>query len=142
MRRTVLIYGVALAALTAILKIIEYRFLVRDISLEIYVGLVAIVFVMVGVWAGRRLAKPRVEVVVASPEFELDETELQRRGITRREYEVLELIDQGLSNKEIAEKLFVSDSTVKTHTSNIFSKLDARRRTEALRRAKELRLLP
>ncbi|MDZ7343234.1 MAG: response regulator transcription factor, partial [candidate division KSB1 bacterium] len=71
-----------------------------------------------------------------------NEPELQRLGISKREYEVLELIAQGLSNQEIAKKLFISLNTVKTHSSNLFLKLDARRRTEAIRRAKELRLLP
>lgn len=142
MRRTILIYGIALAVLISVLKLMEYKFFVRDISLEIYVGLVAVVFVAIGVWVGQRLVRPKVKVVMSSPDFAVDVAQLQRLGITRREYEVLELIDKGLSNKEIAESLFVSASTVKTHTSNIFSKLDARRRTEALRRAKELRLLP
>ena len=142
MRKTILIYGSALAALIAVLKLIEYRFFVRDISLELYIGLVAILFVVVGVWAGRKLTQPKVRVVIAPPDFTVDEKELERLGITPREYEVLELIDQGLSTKEIADKLFVSTSTIKTHTSNILSKLDARRRTEAIKRAKELRLLP
>ncbi len=141
MRKTILLYGAALAALIAILKLIEYRFFFRDISLELYIGLVAVLFVIVGVWAGRKLTQPKIEVLIPPADFQIDETELRRRGITRREYEVLELIDLGLSNKEIAEKLFVSASTVKSHTSNIFAKLDVRRRTEALRRAKELRLL-
>lgn len=142
MWRTLLIYGAALAVLVSVLKLIEYRFLVRDISLEIYIGLVAVVFVAVGVWVGRKLSRPRIRVVGSMSEFEIDEHALQRLGITPREYEVLELIDQGLSNKEIAGKLFVSDSTVKTHISNILSKLDARRRTEALRKAKELGIIP
>lgn len=142
MRKTIILYGASLAALTAILKLIEYRFFVRDISLELYIGLVAVLFVIIGVWAGRKLTQPKVEVLIPPTDFQIDEQELRRLGITRREYEVLELIDLGLSNKEIAERLFVSTSTVKTHTSNIFAKLDARRRTEAIRRAKELRLIP
>ena len=142
MRKTILIYGSALAVLIVVLKLIEYRFFVRDISLELYIGLTAFLFVIVGVWAGRKLTQPKVHVVYAPTEFKVDERELERLGITPREYEVLELIDQGLSTKEIADKLFVSTSTIKTHTSNILSKLDARRRTEAIKRAKELRLLP
>src|SRR5687768_3242335 len=141
MRKTILIYGSALAVLIAVLKLIEYRFFVRDISLELYIGIIAVLFVVVGAWAGRRLSQPKVRVVIARPDFKVDEKELERIGITPREYEVLELIDQGLSTKEIADKLFVSASTVKTHTSNILSKLAARRRTEAIKRAKELRLL-
>jgi two-component system, NarL family, response regulator LiaR len=140
MRKTILIYGVALAALTGVLKFIEYRFFVRDLSLEFYLGLVAILFAGLGVWAGLRLT--RRKVVIANPDFKLNEPELQRLGISKREYEVLELMAQGLSNQEIADKLFVSLNTVKTHSSNLFMKLDARRRTQAVRRAKEFGLLP
>jgi DNA-binding CsgD family transcriptional regulator len=140
MRKTILLYGIALAGLTAILKFIEYRFFIRDLSLEIYLGFVATFFTGLGVWAGRRLT--RKKVIIANPDFKLNEIELRRRGISQREYEVLELIAQGLSNREIAKKLFVSLNTVKTHSSNIFMKLNARRRTEAIRRAKELQLLP
>jgi NarL family two-component system response regulator LiaR len=140
MRKTILIYGVALAALTGILKFIEYRYFVRDLSLEFYLGLVAILFAGLGVWAGLRLT--RRKVVIANPDFKLNEPELQRLGISKREYEVLELMAQGLSNQEIADKLFVSLNTVKTHSSNLFMKLDARRRTQAVRRAKEFGLLP
>ena len=140
MRKTILIYGVALAALTVILKFIEYRYFVRDLSLEFYLGVVAILFTGLGVWAGLRLT--RRKVVIANPDFKLNEPELQRLGISKREYEVLELMAQGLSNQEIADKLFVSLNTVKTHSSNLFMKLDARRRTQAVRRAKEFGLLP
>ena len=140
MRKTILLYGIAMAALTGVLKFFEYRFLVRDLSLEFYVGALAVLFTGLGVWVGMRLT--RRKVVIASPEFKLNEPELQRLGISKREYEVLELIAQGLSNQEIAEKLFVSLHTVKTHSSNLFMKLDARRRTQAIHRAKELGLLP
>ncbi len=140
MRKTIILYGVALAALTGILKFIEYRFIVRDLSLEFYLGVVAVLFAGLGVWAGQRLT--RRKVVIATPDFKLNEPELQRLGISKREYEVLELMAQGLSNQEIADKLFVSLNTIKTHSSNLFVKLDARRRTQAVRRAKELGLLP
>lgn len=140
MRKTIILYGVALAALTGILKFIEYRYLVRDFSLEFYLGAVAVLFTGLGVWTGRRLT--RRKVVIAMPDFKLNDGELQRLGISKREYEVLELMAQGLSNQEIADKLFVSLNTIKTHSSNLFMKLDARRRTQAVRRAKELGLLP
>jgi two-component system, NarL family, response regulator LiaR len=140
MRKTILLYGVAMAALTGILKFIEYRYFVRDFSLEFYLGAVAVLFTAVGVWAGMKLT--RKKVIVAGADFKLNEPELQRLGISKREYEVLELMAQGLSNQEIADKLFVSLNTVKTHSSNLFMKLDARRRTQAIHRAKELGLLP
>jgi NarL family two-component system response regulator LiaR len=140
MRKTIILYGVALAALTVILKFIEYRFFVRDLSLEFYLGVVAVLFAGLGVWAGQRLT--RRKVVIATPDFKLNDGELQRLGISKREYEVLELMAQGLSNQEIADKLFVSLNTIKTHSSNLFVKLDARRRTQAVRRATELGRLP
>jgi DNA-binding CsgD family transcriptional regulator len=140
MRKTILLYGIAMAALIGVLKFFEYRFLVRDLSLEFYLGAVAVLFTGLGVWVGLRLT--RRKVVIATPEFKVNEPELQRLGISKREYEVLELIAQGLSNQEIAERLFVSLNTVKTHSSNLFMKLDARRRTQAIHRAKELGILP
>ena len=140
MRKTIIFYGIALAALTGVLKFIEYSFWVRDLPLEYYLGMVAIFFTGLGIWAGLKLT--RRKVIVVTPDFKLNEPELQRLGISKREYEVLELIAQGLSNQEIAEKLFVSLNTIKTHSSNLFMKLEVRRRTEAIRRAKELRLLP
>ena len=140
MRKTILLYGIALAVLTALLKFIEYRFLVSDLSLEFYLGAVALLFTGLGIWAGLKLT--RRKVVVVTPNFRLDEAQLERFAISKREYEVMELMAHGLSNREIAAKLFVSTNTVKTHSSNLFMKLEARRRTEAIRRAKELRLLP
>lgn len=140
MRKTILIYGTALAALIAFMKFIEYRFFMKDLSLEFYLGIVAMLFTGLGIWVGLRLT--RKKVVIAAPDFQLNEPELQRLGLSKREYEVLELIAQGLSNQEIAGKLFVSPNTVKTHSSNLFMKLGVRRRTEAIRRAKELGLLP
>lgn len=129
-----------MAVLFGALKFLEYSYFVRDIPLEIYVGLVAVGFAILGAWAGRRLTSPKI--VKLDPDFEIDEFEIERLGISKREYEVLQLIAQGLSNQEIADKLFVSTSTVKTHVSNILAKLDANRRTHAVRRAKELRIIP
>jgi NarL family two-component system response regulator LiaR len=142
MRRTVIIYGVAMAALLGLLKVIEYRYLVRDIPLEFYIGVVAMMFTGLGIWAGLRLTRPKIiEIEVAGP-FERDEAALKKLGISRREFEVLELIAAGLSNQHIADCLFVSTSTIKTHVSNVLTKLDASRRTEAIARAKELRIIP
>lgn len=140
MRRTILIYGVAMAVLIGLLKFVEYRFIVRDIPLEFYIGIVAVTFTALGIWAGLRLTRPKV-IETGTPFF-LDEANLRKVGISKREYEVLELIAQGLSNQEIADKLFVSVSTIKTHAANIFAKLDARRRTQAIQRAKELNIIP
>lgn len=133
-----------MAALLGILKFIEYQYFVRDLPLEFYIGLIAAMFTGLGIWAGLKLTRPKVirEVVETNSPFQLDEANLQKLGLSRREFEVLELMAAGLSNQEIAEKLFVSTSTVKTHVSNVLGKLDAQRRTQAVQRAKELRIIP
>jgi NarL family two-component system response regulator LiaR len=142
MLRTILLYGLAMAALIALLKLVEYKYLIRDIPLEFYIGVVALMFTALGIWAGLRLTRPRViEVEVHGP-FERDDQAIKQLGISKREFEVLELIAAGLSNHDIANRLFVSTSTVKTHVSNVLAKLDASRRTEAIARAKELRIIP
>jgi DNA-binding NarL/FixJ family response regulator len=142
MRKTIIIYGIAMAALLALLKLVEYKYLVRAIPLEFYIGLIAILFTALGIWAGLRLTRPTIKLIDTSLPFEIDQANLQKLGISKREYEVLELISGGLSNQEIAEKLFVSTSTVKTHVSSILAKLDASRRTQAISRAKEFRIIP
>ena len=146
MKKTVLIYGLAMAALILVLKVIEYKFLVRDISMEIYIGLVAIFFTVLGVWAGSKIIERKTvikEVMVErADEFTLDEQQMKKLGISQREYEVLQLMSEGLSNQEIADKLFISLPTVKTHSTNLYTKLDVKRRTQAVQKAKELQLIP
>lgn len=148
MRRHVLLYGLLGGLLIAVLKVIEYRWLVVEYSVEIYGGLVAALFATLGVWLGLRLTRPKETVVVrevmvpAPAEFVRDERQLASLGITPRELEVLELIAAGLSNREIAARVFVSENTVKTHSSRVFDKLGARRRTQAVQLGKELRLIP
>jgi DNA-binding CsgD family transcriptional regulator len=148
MRKHVLLYGLLGGVLIAGLKLIEYRWLVVEYSVEIYAGLVAAVFAGLGLWLGRKLIRPRETVVVrevmvpAPAEFVRDQTKLESLGITPRELEILELIALGLSNKEIAARAFVSENTVKTHSSRVFDKLGARRRTQAVQLGKALRLIP
>jgi len=140
MKRIVILYGLALAVLVFLLKYLEYRLIVHDLSIEFYIGLVALFFTGLGIWAGLKLT--RKQIVIVGPDFFLNEAELNRLGISRREHDVLELMAKGLSNKEIADKLFVSLNTVKTHSSNLFLKLEVSRRTQAVQRGKELRLIP
>ncbi|HNV28830.1 MAG TPA: LuxR C-terminal-related transcriptional regulator [Cyclobacteriaceae bacterium] len=140
MKRIVILYGLALAVLVFLLKYLEYRLIVHDLSIEFYIGLVALFFTGLGIWAGLKLT--RKQVVIMGPDFLLNEAELNRLGISKREHDVLELMAKGLSNKEIADKLFVSLNTVKTHSSNLFLKLEVSRRTQAVQRGKELRLIP
>lgn len=140
MKKTIILYGLSLGAFVILLKVFEYRLFVHDLSLEIYVGIVATLFTGLGIWAGLRLT--RKKIVLVTPDFHLDQSVLERLGISKREHEVLELMVQGLSNQEIADKLFVSVNTIKTHSSNLFQKLGVSRRTQAIQRAKELRLIP
>ncbi len=148
MRKHVLLYGLLLGVLIAALQLIEYRWLVVEHSVEIYGGLVAAVFAAVGIWLGLRLTRRTESVVVrevmvpASVNFVRDQSKLESLGITPRELEILELIAEGLSNREIAARVYVSENTVKTHSSRVFDKLGARRRTQAVQMGKELRLIP
>jgi len=157
MKRHVLIYGLVGGVLIVVLKLTEYRFLVLEHSLEIYGGLTAATFATLGIWLGYKLTgRPRVVVkevelpaqaaALQSPlpgePFLPNERKCEELGITPRELETLGLIAQGLSNREIADKLFVSENTVKTHSSRVFGKLGARRRTQAVQLGKEMGLLP
>ena len=144
----VLVYGLLAGALIAVLNLIQYRWLVVAHSVEIYGGLIAALFAGLGIWLGLKLTRPKETVVVrevmipAPIDFIRDDAKVESLGITPRELEILELIAAGLSNKEIAERVFVSENTVKTHSSRVFDKLGARRRTQAVQRGKELRLIP
>lgn len=154
MKKLILGYGLLGGILIAALKLIEYRFLVVEHSLEVYGGIVALLFSALGIWLGLKLTRPRervvvkevpvpIEVPVPSPgPFVLNTARQEQLGITRRELEVLELIAAGLSNREIAERLYVSENTVKTHSGRVLEKLNARRRTQAVQRAKEAGLIP
>ena len=148
MKKTILVYGLLGGVLTAVLKLVEYRFLVLEHSLEIYGGIVALLFSVLGIWLGLKLTKKKEVLIVkevrvpASQPFALNEERLKNLGITKRELEILELIAQGMSNREIAEKLFVSENTVKTHSSRLFDKLSAKRRTQAVQIGKDMGLIP
>ncbi len=145
MPKHVLAYGVVGGILIAGLKFIEYRWLVVEHSLEIYGGLVAAVFAGFGVWLGLRVTRPArvvVREVPAAAAFVRDEGKVQELALTGRELEILALLAEGLSNREIAERLFVSENTVKTHASRVFGKLGARRRTQAVQIGREWRLIP
>lgn len=143
-----LIYGLCGGALIIVLRLIEYRFLVVEHSMEIYGGLIALLFAVVGVVLGLKLTRKKEVIVLkevlvpTSAPFALNEQRLRELSITRRELEILELIANGMSNREIADKLFVSENTVKTHSSRLFDKLSAKRRTQAVQIGKELGLIP
>jgi DNA-binding CsgD family transcriptional regulator len=147
-KKHILIYGLCGGILIAVLKLVEYRFLVVEHSIEIYGGLIALLFAGLGIWLGLKLTRKK-EVVVfkevmvsAAVPFAVNADRLRELGVTPREREILELIAKGMSNREIAEKLFVSENTVKTHSSRLFDKLGAKRRTQAVQMGKELGLIP
>jgi len=147
MRKQVMIFGLVGGVLITLLQWTEFHFIVLEHSVAIYGVLIAVLFAGAGIWLGTRLLAPReriVEVTVtAASKQDLipDEAARERLGITPREMEVLQLVARGLSNREIGETLFVSENTVKTHCSRAFDKLGARRRTEAVKRSKELGLI-
>lgn len=146
MKRDILILGIAGGLLISLLRWSEYRFLVLEHSLQIYGALVAAIFAAAGIWLGHRFAASRPQSATSpspAPEpFAPNEQRRDQLGITRRELEILSLVAQGLSNREIAGKLFVSENTVKTHCSRAFDKLGASRRTQAMQRGKQFGLLP
>jgi len=147
--KTTIIYSISLAFLLFLLKWIELRFIIFDHSFEIYIGFIAVIFTALGIWLALKLSKPKVEtvivekeIIVAQPEaFTINEAELEKLHLSNREYEALQLLAQGYSNEEIARKLFLSLSTVKTHNRNLFVKLDVKRRTQAIEKAKRLRII-
>lgn len=151
--RRVILYGLAGGVLIALLKILEYQHFVRAYPTEIYGGLVAAVFSALGLYFGLRWARPKEprevvvvrEVRVPAEEggpFVLDAEKLKELGVTQREHEILGLIAEGLSNREIGERLFVSENTVKTHSSRLFDKLGVNRRVQAVLKGRELGLIP
>jgi DNA-binding CsgD family transcriptional regulator len=160
-KKHVLLFGLTGGLLIALLKFIEYRYLVVERSVEIYGALIAALFAAVGIWLGLRLTRGRTTVVVrevpvlvptvappappapvAPTAFVRDEAQAEALGLTPRELKILELIAAGLSNREIAEQAFVSENTVKTHSSRLFAKLGARRRVQVVQIGRQLRLIP
>ena len=146
--RDILLYGLCGGVLIMVLKLTEYRFLVVEHSIEIYGALVAALFAGLGIWLGLTLTRKKPATIikeipgpVAGP-FVVDEARLGQLGITPRESEILGLIATGLSNREIADRLFISENTVKTHSSRLFDKLGAKRRTQAVQLGKAARLIP
>lgn len=147
--RHIILYGFLLAALVLILKWVQWKFLIVDNAIDIYIGLIALFFTGLGIWGATQLYNPKTETVIVEKEifitpseFSVDENQLRELGLTNREYEVLQLLGKGYSNAQIAEALFLSLSTIKTHVSNLYLKLDVKSRTQALDKAKKLRIIP
>lgn len=146
--KSVFLYAGIMAILVFALKWMQWKYLIVDHSIDIYVGLIAVFFTLLGIWVASQLTKPKIETVVVEKEvyvshpeaFVLNEAELKKLNLTTREYEVLQQLSKGLSNAEIAEQLFLSLSTVKTHVSNLFFKMEVKNRTQAIEKAKRLKL--
>lgn len=148
--KATIIYSISLAFLLFLLKWLELRFIIFDHSFEIYIGFIAVIFTALGIWLALKLSKPKIETVVVEKEvyvtknenFVLDTSLAAQLELSKRELEILGLLAQGHSNQEIAAKLFVSVSTVKTHVQNLFEKLDVKRRIQAIEKARSLNLIP
>ncbi len=138
-----------MAMLLFVLKWLELRFIIFSHAFEVYIGLIALIFMSLGIWVALKLAKPKVQTVIIEKQIYIDqnkdfkpnEDEINKLGLSKREIEVLQLMANGLSNQEIAEKLFLSPNTVKTHSSKVFEKLDVKRRTQAIEKAKRLTII-
>jgi len=142
--KPILLYGAALAVLVFALKWLQWKFLIMDNAIDIYIGLVALFFTLLGIWVASQLMKPKVETVIKEVPgpFAVNEAELKKLNLSTREYEVLQLLAKGFSNAGIAESLFLSLSTIKTHVSNLYLKMDVKSRTQALEKAKRLGIIP
>lgn len=148
--KTILIYGISLALLIVFLKLIEYELIILNNSFQFYAGSIALLFTLLGIWLATKLIKPKTKIEVVEKKvfinqgqpFVINEDALAKTEISARELEVLQLMAKGFSNQEIANTLFVSVSTIKTHISNLFFKLEASRRTQAVEKAKNLGLIP
>lgn len=148
--RAVIIYSISMAALIFILKWLELRFIIFNHSYEIYIGFIAVIFTALGILLALKLSKPKINTVVIEKEvfiknnenFIPNESLISELSLSKREIEILNLISRGNSNEEIAEKLYISLSTVKSHNQNIFQKLDVKRRTQAAEKAKRLGIIP
>jgi len=147
--RSILLYGTCLAILLLLMRWLEWRIVVIDHALELYAGAVAVLFTGLGIWLARRLLPSKTDtmvvekqVFVESNHFVLDEAQVARLKLSKRELEVLQLMAEGLSNLQIAERLFISLNTIKTHSSKIFEKLEVQRRTQAVEMARKLKIIP
>ncbi|MFD2566983.1 response regulator transcription factor [Pseudotenacibaculum haliotis] len=135
MKKTIFVFSALIIALLVLFQLSTYSIISGDLDVEFLIAFVAVLSFFVGIYFNRKSKKPSSETQT------IDRKKIKQLEITDREYEVLELISQGLSNKEIGQKLFLSESTIKTHVSNLLVKLNAKRRTQALQKAKELNII-
>ena len=139
MFKTVLWFGLIIIALLILFQLSNASLFIPSISADLVIGIGSVILIALGIYLGGNIKKDKI--IEVSPAVEIDEAKITELGLSEREMEVLQLISTGLSNQEIGEKLFVSESTIKTHVSNLFVKLDVKRRTQAVTRAQELRII-
>ena len=143
--RHIILYGLILAILVFGLKWMQWKFLIVDNAIDIYIGLIAVFFTILGIWMALQLVKPKIQTIIIEKEipekFSVNETMLKKLNLSSREYEVLQLLAKGYSNADIAAYLFLSVSTVKTHVSNLFMKMDVKSRTQTVEKAKRLKII-
>lgn len=139
MKKTILIFSVLIIAVLSLFQLSKYSVLTGDLKIEWVIGIIAVLFFFIGIYLNKRSLH---KTITSTSELQqADTAKLETLGVSHREYEILLEISKGLSNKEIADKLFISENTVKTHISNLFIKLDAKRRTQAIQRAKDLKII-
>jgi len=154
--KNILLYAAAMAAILLLLQLMQFKLLVLDHSTEIYITGISVLFTLIGIWLAKKLTRPKThivkETVVVEKEvmvyrqsaetFIPDDELIKKLGLSQREMEVLQLMAAGKTNQEIADHLFLSLNTIKTHTSRMFEKLDAKRRTQAIEKARSLNIIP
>jgi DNA-binding NarL/FixJ family response regulator len=147
MRSIIIGFGLMILCLLVLFKIAEVNFIKGDVKLEVIVAIAAVIFFFAGLYFNYQSGKKREEATPPKPAFEpgaesaIDYSQLKKTGLTQREHDVLVKMAAGLSNQEIAAALFLSESTIKTHVSSIFFKLDVKRRTQAVQVARELKIV-
>lgn len=147
--RQVVFYAISLAFLLALLRWLEVRFLIMTNTFEVYGTGIAIIFSGLGIWLATKFSKPKIEtrivekeIIKPGNEFKFNQSFFDELRLSRRELEVLQLMSEGLSNQEIADRLYVSLNTVKTHNTRLFEKMDVKRRTQAIEIGKKMALIP
>lgn len=144
--KDILLYALSLGILLLVMTSLRIKFLILDNQTEVYIGIIATLFTLLGIWLALKLSKPTIKEVIIEREilksdYEINTSKIEALGLSARELEILGMMSKGLSNQEIAETLYISLSTVKSHIANIFSKLDVKRRTQAIETARQWRII-
>lgn len=145
--KSTLLYGCALAVSLLLLKWLEVKYIIYNQSFETYAGIIALLFTALGIWIAIKLIQPKTIIVEKEvlkndiTDFVINTLEIEKLGLSKREIEVLNMLATGLSNQEIGDQLYISLATVKTHVSKLYDKLEVKRRTQAIEKAKRLGII-